>query len=283
MLAAGYFVLPSLRPAPPVTHPANADLLDPAVEALLQPLLSAAEREPRAANHREALAIAYEANGLWPEARSAYANTLALGRETPAWALHHAIAIRQADGFEPALENLRDLARRHEAFAPIQQRFGEMLLEAGELKEAEAAFRQLLTQEPRAVQGFTGLGDALVQQDRAEEAVRFLEEAIRIRPDYQRAHFVLGQAYQQLGRTEEAQASMQQGQNGEVVYLADDVTRQIRPYLVNYTSRQEQANAFLDAGQPEQAAQLLEETYTYHPSNTMLLNTLGVAYLFMRR
>jgi Flp pilus assembly protein TadD len=44
------------------------------------------------------------------------------------------------------------------------------------------------------------LGKLLIEENRLDEAVRELERAIKLRPDYPPAHLYLGNAYRKLGR-----------------------------------------------------------------------------------
>ena len=65
--------------------------------------------------------------------------------------------------------------------------------------------------------------------------------------------------------------------------MPDPLTRKVAEYIVNATGRISIAQSFLDSGNPQQAAAVLEETFTHHPSNIMLLNTLAVSYMRTKR
>ena len=56
-----------------------------------------------------------------------------------------------------------------------------------------------------------GLAGALLDADRAEDAVREYREAIRLKPDYSAAHRGLGRALERTGRIEEARVAYGQG------------------------------------------------------------------------
>ena len=276
---AGYYGFPYLTPAPSVVHPEAPAQLDPAVEALIKPMLAIAESDPRNASAHAELGIAYEANGLWKEAQQSFSNAVQLDNSEEDWHLHKAIVARQSGDFETALQTLRAEAPRNPDHAPILNYLAEALLEAGELAEAEAAFRKLIALSPRNPQGYVGLGDIMIQQGAGAEAVQVLEQAVQHKPDYKQAHYLLGRAYSLVGREEEAQAAITRGINSDIQYLPDPLSQKIARYTVNAAGRISQASAYLNAGNPQMAAQLLEESYAYHNTNVMLLNTLASSYL----
>ncbi len=283
VLVAGFFALPYLTPTPAVVQPADASRLDPAVDALLKPLIQKAEAAPREAALHADLGLAYEANGLWKEASQSYANALQLDKKETNWQLHKAIVDRQAGDFEGALANLQTLATRAPQTAVIQNHYGEALLEAGDIKTAESVFRTLVQLSPGSAQGYVGLGDIMLQQGAGESAVQVLEQAVALDPRYKQAQYLLGRAYSAVGREAEATAALEKGVDAKIQYLPDALSQKIATYTVNVSGRISQASTLLDTGNPEQAARLLEESYIYHNTNVMLLNTLASAYLKTRR
>ncbi len=279
----GFFAWPHITPAPTVVQPNVETDLDPAVDALLTKLVTSAEQNPREATTHAALALAYEANGLWNEAQESYTQAIKLNSEERDWHLHKAVVARQNGDFDTALATLKKHAPKHPQYAPLQNHYADALLEAGEIEEAEKAFRNLITIAPGAAQGYVGLGDILIQQGNGEEAVENLEEAVRKSPNYKQAHYLLGRAYTLVGKTEEAEISLAKGSGAEIEYMLDPLYQQMEQYTVNATGRINLASKYLNSGNPQRAAQLLEETYSYHNTNVMLLNTLASAYLRTQR
>lgn len=278
-----FLLLPYLKPAPEAVHPQNPATIDPAVTALIEPMIHAAEANPRDPQKHLDLGLAYEANLLWNEARMSYENALSLDDDPPAWHNHYAVALRQTGQTDNAFAYLQQQSKRYPDFAPLQHRLAETLLENGQLPEADAAFREVVRLMPRVPQGYTGLGDVLLQQQAAEPAIQVLEQAIEIKPDYKPAYYLLGRAYSQVGRTDEADAALARGLNAPTEFLPDPLTDRVQRYIVNVTGRLDLAGAYLDAGYTSEAASLLEETLRFHPSHVMLLNTLATAYLRTNR
>jgi tetratricopeptide (TPR) repeat protein len=80
------------------------------------------------------------------------------------------------------------IAERPEAHMNL----GNVYLEAGDVAAAEAAFRQALTQEPRAAAARVNLADVYARTDRIREAETSLREGITIDADAAILHHALG-------------------------------------------------------------------------------------------
>ena len=65
---------------------------------------------------------------------------------------------------------------------------------------AEQLLRRSLELNPNFAASYALLGKLLTEDNRLDEAVRELERAIQLRPDYPPAHLYLGNAYRKLGR-----------------------------------------------------------------------------------
>jgi predicted Zn-dependent protease len=75
----------------------------------------------------------------------------------------------------------------------------------GACDAAEAALRDALALRPDHLKSKINLGRVLLAQDRAADALPFLEEAVAAAPDNVAAYRVLGRIYHELGQCEEAQ------------------------------------------------------------------------------
>jgi tetratricopeptide (TPR) repeat protein len=62
-------------------------------------------------------------------------------------------------------------------------------LDQGRLDEARAIYARVLAREPRNVEAIRHLGAVLYQQQRVDEAVTKVDEALRIDPKYVHAHW----------------------------------------------------------------------------------------------
>ena len=72
------------------------DVLDPAVQVVIQKRLEAIKRNPESATAQRSLGLAFEANSAWPWAIGAYRRTLAINPDDNAARLHLAICLGHA-------------------------------------------------------------------------------------------------------------------------------------------------------------------------------------------
>ena len=82
--------------------------------------------------------------------------------------------------------------------------YGIGLLLQGDLRGAEAAFRQVMAIDPDYPDGPVNAARARLQEGDVDAAIPLLEQALALEPDLARAHFFLGTALRALGRYEEA-------------------------------------------------------------------------------
>jgi tetratricopeptide (TPR) repeat protein len=83
---------------------------------------------------------------------------------------------------------------------------GAALIQRGRGDEAIAQYREALRINPADVDGHTGLGNALFRQGRTDDAIAQYREALRINPEYPEAHDDLATALLGEGKSEEAGA-----------------------------------------------------------------------------
>ncbi len=277
MLVAALAVAPATA-AGDAGPTAGADI-DPAVTRLVAELRQSVDASPESAAAHADLAIAYEANALWQQAREAYAEALRLDPGNPDWRLHHAIALRQSGDFAASvaeLERLIELAPDH---APGLQRLGSAQLENGDTTAARATFMRLIQLDHQLAEGHAGLGDALLREGDPPLAIRQLEAALSLDNTYASAHYLLGQAYRAAGRLDDARRHLAFGQDATPRFLPDALSERLASYAVNLTARLDQASAQLSRRQPDRAIATLQSVRSDHPENVTVLNNLAIAHM----
>ena len=105
-----------------------------------------------------------------------------------------------------AMRKLQQAASQQAANEPAQQELEALIhaYNAGHLEVVEKSCRRLLHEFPRSVLVNNLLGSTLQSQDRFDEAVRALDEAIRLKPDFAEAYSNRGNALKGLGRFQES-------------------------------------------------------------------------------
>ena len=87
--------------------------------------------------------------------------------------------------------------------------YGIGLLLQGDLRGAEAAFRQVMEIDPSYVDGPVNIARARLQEGDVDTAIPLLEQALELEPGLARAHFFLGTALRSLGEYEAAMSNLQ--------------------------------------------------------------------------
>ena len=262
---------------PAIVAPAPALTLDPAVKALLDEQLALARAHPEQATSHGALGLAYAANGLWSEAARCFDGAARLDPADGLWIYYGAIAhgaLGESDVELERLERARD-ALPDEPYA--LHRLGQALLSRGRAADALPYFARTVELAPDRAEGHTGVGAAQLALGAPERATAALERAVALDPAYKTPHYLLGLAYRELGRNEDAERELAQGLEGHVRFLSDPHSPTLRQLARTSIARLQQALGLLDSGKTERALRLLEGLREEHPDDVTVLNDLAVA------
>jgi tetratricopeptide (TPR) repeat protein len=85
---------------------------------------------------------------------------------------------------------------------------GKLTLDPATLDEAIGHFSRAVQLDASFAEGYVELGNALILADRAAEAVKPLETAVKLQPGNPLPHFRLSNAYNRLGKKEDAQREL---------------------------------------------------------------------------
>lgn len=256
---------------------------DSALISMIKQHVSAACEAPNDARVRATLGLVYEANKIWSPACECYKQATFLDPSEPMWPHHAAITWLETGDVEGATNWLQSYAARFGSFAPLQHRLGIVLLNAGKIAEAEAAFRKVIALVPSTPAGFVGVGEAAMENGDHVEAMRSLEHALKMDPTDKTARYLLGRAYRAMGRMEDALRELTLGKGGTRRHLNDPWSNQLTKYNLSIGSRQLRAVTLVKAGKPAEAAEVLENILASDPDNLEALVNLGNAYQYMGR
>lgn len=253
----GYLGRDRLRPAPAVVVPAELEQLEPQLQAYLKSFLERVRQAPREAQSHATLGLVYEANELWPQARSCFQNAVRLDPKQPLARYHLAIATLEVGDRAAAIALLEGLTKRFPDFAPGYHRLGVELLETGAIEEATSAFERVIALEPREHAGYVGLADAKLRVRDFAGAAELLEKALDLKPDDGTARHLLGEAYRGLGRVDDARRELGRAANAGAVMMIDPWTRQLPEHAKGLSRQTRRALAHMNAGNHATAAELL--------------------------
>lgn len=266
---------PELREPP---RPDNLDGIDAGVAAAIRGTLAKIEKEPDKIEHWAALAMVYHANELFSVAEATY-DHLAEWRpeETRTWYYLAMVRYRQGNT-EQAFEAIDRAIELNDTYAPLRWRRGEWQVEAGELEAAEADFHRAAEIAPGDPAPQQGLAKLYLARGDAERAVEILQPIVAADPEEPYGHLLLGNAYRQLGRMDEAQAELQKGQ-GERLVRTDPWIAEVKRLRLSFSGRVKTASDHLSEGRLEPAVAMFEQLRTERPDDVRVLTKLGLAYL----
>ena len=264
----------------PVLPPDRASL-DPEVLALVDEHVPTIQLDPRAAEPHATLGMIYEANELWDLAERSYARASRLDPSRALWRLHRAICLGQLGQPKEARDLLEKLAKEFPEEAAVLQRLGDAQLAAGDASAAVVSFQSAIEKANDRAEPRAALGAALLELDRAEEAIAVLESAVRLDPVYRSGRYLLGLAYRGVGRTEDAQRELALGIEGRSRFLADPLSSEVRRFVRAKSLRTHMAHQWLEAGRPDRALRIFDRLRESSPRDVSLLNNIAATLLSM--
>ena len=139
---------------------------------------------------------------------------------------------------------------------------GNALRDDGRLDEAVRAYEAGLRVDPEHAPSHLDLGAVLAELGRVELAVLHFQEAVRFEPDSADAHYDLGTALISLGRPEQGIPPLE-----EAIRLEPELAE----------AHTNLGQALLSIGRPDDAARHLERSVALNPDSAEAHNNLGAA------
>jgi tetratricopeptide (TPR) repeat protein len=257
--------------------------LPPELLALIERYVGEVRASPADGARHGALGLLYEANELWPEARASFETARALQPIDPLWHLHAGIAAAQTGDMPGAIQVLRMGADQHPSFAPLQSRLGDLYLLSGDPAQARTAYEAAQRLAPEAPEPLLGLADVALTENEPDKALAPLECALQLDPHYRAAHFLLGIAYDKLGRKSESALELAAGEGWQKRALRDAGTLQLPILSFERTRARVDSGKLLAARRPREAADLLEPLAARYPDDAMLRVNLALAWRDLER
>ena len=116
-----------------------------------------------------------------------------------------ALAYRQNRDMEQAVDCMKRALAISPGYDPIVAGLGGLLVEAGQLDEAEVFYRDRLESHPEDVRVYIGLGFIATKADRWDEALDWYLGGLRLDPGSSDILSGLYQSYLRLGRLADAE------------------------------------------------------------------------------
>lgn len=269
---------PGPRDDAPAALPGEvAQRFAPDVLAALRAALEAVQDDASEPQPWLALGMTYEAHGLLAEAAGAYAQAEARSPTPGRAAFHAGRALAAAGDTEAALaawERAHTGAADH---APLHWRRGTLLLEAGRLDEAEAAFQRAAQLEPQGFAGVLGLARVALARDDHERVLALLQPWAIRHPEQGEIQHLMGRAHRAAGRLTAAQEALARW-DGRVAPRPDAWTDEVQTHRAGYLAVMDAALDDGRAGRTGEAIATLARLHAESPDDMAVLEKLVLAY-----
>ncbi|MEM1453485.1 MAG: tetratricopeptide repeat protein [Planctomycetota bacterium] len=256
----------------------DTSAMDPAMVALIAELVEAIEADPKSAAARAELGLAYESNTIWSLAETCYDQSLLLAPDETQWRFRRGI-VRLAGGeLDAAIGDLRAAADAYKNTPVVQARLGDALRTAGELEEAEAAWRQAIAAEEkqtpvvRYAASRVGLAQVLLDLEKFDEAAELCQAALEIAPGYRHGHYTLGRALMELGQVERAEMELAAGETAFPEFPPSPHDQKLRDYGRGFSRSMMLIENLVSTGQLGEAQRRLAAILESRPDDFMVLN-----------
>ena len=272
-------------------------------DAALISFQSAVQCDPKLLPAHLAMAEAYAERGNRDEALAAFTKVLALDPENGP-ALRGAASIHlELEHAVNAVPLLETLIRVEPADAQSRAELAAAYFGSGNSEAAEAQYREALRLKSNQPSALLGLAYIYIRRGEEANAIPLLRQAAAAAPKEYRPHFLLGSAYNHLGRYREAvaefEAALRLGSNDAEVYYQvaraygkldrqedrrqalarfSELTRKSSQNMEsqrNAIKLMEEAKSLVESGDLKAASARLEEARVLRPSDDKILFRLG--------
>jgi tetratricopeptide (TPR) repeat protein len=262
-------------PQPPPLDPAG---VDPVVWRVLEDARVEVERSPQSARAWGRLGMVLLAHQLVREAAVCFARAEQLEPGKASWPYYHALAVRRSDP-EAAIEYLRRAVAHTQEDSP-RLLLGELLVERGQLDEAEGLFQAILKREPSNSRAHLDLAKIAFEREDLSACLEHLRQAQDDPRTRKAAHTFLAEVQQRRGDRAAAEQALLDAQDlPDDAPWPDPLAEAVQQLVVGHLQVVTRAAALLHQRQAAEAIPLLQRAAEDYPQSSWVRVLLGRAWL----
>lgn len=250
---------------------------DHELAARLAELLAATRSAPQSGELRGRLAMAYEMNGFPDAALGMYAQAEALDPDEFSWPYFRALLLAKDGDLSAAVEQLDRAISLEDHYVPAWLWRGKWSLDIGDDESAQTSYRraEALGAGSPAI---AGLAQVRMRAGQYSHALALLEP-IANESGHPYLYRMLGEAYRELGRVEDARLAFARGRHATSLQWFDPRQGVKTRYIAGFKNQMAHAQDLLSVGRYEDALDILEPWRERYPNDAALLTNLGWAYM----
>jgi len=164
---------------------------------------------PADANAAGSLGRILQAWEQWESAHDAYQTAISLAPNSIDWHYLDACVLDRLARPQDAAVQLREALKIRPDYLPARVRLADALFSAGDLNASRTMFTALANEPAAEPLGLFGLGRIFAAEGKHEDAVRTIERALSLFPEWGAAQYSLALSLRALGRRAEAEQALQ--------------------------------------------------------------------------
>jgi tetratricopeptide (TPR) repeat protein len=276
--ASGVVRTPAQSPLPLPDVPIQT--YSPAMQQAIAPAYREARVHPGDAARVGALGRVLHAWEQWESAHDMYSRASTLEPLSFEWRYLDACVLDRLARPAGAVITLREALKTRPDYLPARVRLAETLLSAGQIEESRSLFTALVREPEAEPQALFGLGRIAASEDRHEEAVRDIQRALTLFPEWGAANYSLALSLRALGRREEAQEALQRHEQYGARWpsVADPVLSAVIRMRTDSAARLRRAQKLVDGGDVSGAIAEYEGALAADPSLSIAHRSLITLY-----
>ena len=248
----------------------------PAVENLIGRLLDNARHELSSGSRRGELGMAYEIHGFPNAAYTSYIQAESREPTNARWPYFQALMLAKLGVHEQALAALDRTVEIEPEYGAAWMWRATWSLDVGLTGQAEEGFERARLLGLEAVAD-AGIARLRLHQDRPEEAATILESLIQ-KARYPSIYQLLGRAYREMGRIDDARIALARGRTTQPISWSDAWEEEKKAYEVGFQARILRSQRLLKLDRLGEALTILEALIEEEPGNPVVISTLSSAY-----
>lgn len=145
----------------------------------------------------------------WESAHDAYTRAITLAPTAMEWHYLDACVLDRLARPQESAAQLREALKIRPDYLPARVKLADALFGGGELDDSRTMFAALAREPAAEPLGLFGLGRILAAEGKHEEAVRTIQRALALFPEWGAAQYALALSLRALGRRAEAEQALQ--------------------------------------------------------------------------
>jgi tetratricopeptide (TPR) repeat protein len=262
---------------PPALDPTG---VDPLIVRAVERARTEVRQAPNSASTWGRLGMVLLVHQFRAEAGLCLARAEQLDARDVRWPYYQALAVRFSDPESAIVHLRRAVALAGESDETPRLLLGELLVQRGQLDEAETIFRDILQRDAHNSRAHAGLARAALERDDLPGSLAHLREAKTDLRTRKAAHVLLAEVQQRLGDRAAAEAALRHGQS-----LPDDdpwpdpLAEQLQALGVGRLMTLTRAVALLRQDRIPEAIELIQQSLEDYPDMGWDWVLLGRAFL----